>query len=77
MKKAVKELKSKYDDLRRYFETAITVGHVAEGLKCCDGNDEAARVREQMRSLDFDVMSLKINGIVEGYVCRERLNWHM
>ena len=72
MTKPMKHLKSTYAELRSFLEN-ISVQHVLETLKCCSDTDSAVATRELMENWDFDVMGLKENGQVFGYVKREAL----
>ena len=61
---------TRVSELRRLFETGITVRAVEEPLQCCLSSDPAPLVSEKMRQLDFDVVGFKDSeeGPVMGYV---------
>jgi len=70
----MKQFKSSYQDLRALYDN-ISVKHVLESLKSCHADDESAVIRKRMEEpdLDFDVMGIKENGEVYGYVERSTL----
>jgi len=59
--------------IRRFFHTGFTAADIAEYLISYDGNQPAADVRRRMADQDFDVVGLRDDGFVVGYVCREDL----
>jgi hypothetical protein len=61
------------DQLREFLETAFTVGHIAVGIETCQPADDAALVKQRMVQSNFDVLGLRENGRVTGYVLREEL----
>ena len=60
-------------DLRRMFESAITVRDITEPLVCYDAERNAAEVKPFLDECDFDVAGVRQNGRVLGYLERERL----
>lgn len=74
MPRNMKQLKSRYNDLRDLFAHSITVRHVLEKLQSCHADDDATIVRKRMeKDLDFDVMGVEEDGEVYGYVERSSL----
>jgi hypothetical protein len=69
----VKHLKSKSSDLRRLFERAICVREIAEPLVSFDADRDAAATEAFMDSRNFDVVGVRENGQVVGYVRRNNL----
>ena len=61
------------DQLREFLETAFTVGHIAVRIATCEPADDAAAVRQRMVQQGFDVLGVRENGRVTGYIMREEL----
>ena len=59
--------------IRRFFHTGFTAADIAEYLISYDANQPAGDVRQRMVDHDFDVVGLRDDGFVVGYVCREDL----
>src|SRR3990172_4162054 len=70
----MKHLKSSLNDLREIFEHSITVRHISEPLASFDADHPAAQVLEFMEEKDYDVVGVRKNGLVSGYVRREDLS---
>lgn len=69
----MKQLKSTYQELRELFENEIKIKHIAEDLKCCNYEDSSSIIKNQMTCYDFDVMGIKNNGKIEGFIYRSEL----
>ncbi|MHC4774132.1 MAG: hypothetical protein ACYTBR_02570, partial [Planctomycetota bacterium] len=59
--------------IRRFFHTGFTAVDIAEYLISYDANQPAGDIRQRMADHDFDVVGLRDDGFVVGYVCREDL----
>ena len=70
----MKHLKSSLNDLEGLFEHSITVRHISEPLASFDADHPAAQVLEFLEEKDYDVVGVKKNGLVSGYVRREDLS---
>ena len=70
----MKHLKSSLNDLRELFEHSITVRHISEPLASFDADHPAAQVLEFMEKKDYDVVGVRKDGLVSGYVRREDLS---
>ncbi len=70
----MKHLKSSLNDLRELFEHSITVRHISEPLASFDADHPAAQVLEFMEEKDYDVVGVRKDGLVSGYVRREDLS---
>lgn len=64
----MKHLKSCLGDLREIFDRALTVRHVAEPFLAFDGPRPALEIKAFMDERDFDVVGVRQDGIVVGYV---------
>jgi hypothetical protein len=60
-------------DLHRIMDDSFVVRHVAVGLESCNATDDAAAAKSRMEEMHFDVMGLRENGVITGYVRREDL----
>jgi hypothetical protein len=69
----MKHLKSTSSDLRRLFERAISIREIAEPLSSFDINRDADSVRGVMEARNFDVVGLRDDGRLVGYVRRKDL----
>jgi len=70
----MKHLKSSLSDLRRIFEENITVRHLAPPFVSFDDSRAANEVRTFMDPpRDYDVVGVRKDGLIEGYVNREDL----
>jgi len=69
----MKHLKSSVRDLRRMFESTITIRDIAEPLVSFDGEHKANDVRVLMEKRGFDVLGVREHGVIVGYVRREEL----
>src|SRR3989304_8802400 len=69
----MKHLKSSLNALRELFEHSITVRHISEPLASFEADHPAAQVLEFMEEKDYDVVGVRKNGLVSGYVRREDL----
>ncbi|MGC3960046.1 MAG: hypothetical protein QM813_19585 [Verrucomicrobiota bacterium] len=70
----MKQLKSSVGDLRRMFARTITLRDIAEPLVSFDHTQKAAEVREFMERREFDVVGVREQGIITGYLVRSDLN---
>lgn len=68
----MKHLKSSLRDLRQIVER-ITVRHLAEPFVSFDGQRTTAEVRSFMDDKDFDIVGVRRNGVVAGYVNKTEL----
>ena len=59
---------------RRIFEEGFTAMDVAVHLRSFDRETPAPVVRQLMQTHDFDVVGVRVQGLVEGYVSRESLD---
>ena len=64
----MKHLKSSLRDLRAVFDREVTVRHLAEPFISYDGPRSAAEVRAFMAARDFDVVGVRRDGAVVGFV---------
>ncbi len=69
----MKQLKSSSQDLRDLFEHSINVKHIAEKLQSCQDGDDAIEVKRWMDELDFDVLGVEDEGVINGYIERTSL----
>jgi hypothetical protein len=69
----MKYLKSSLQDLRELFDGSITVREIAESLTSFDADCDAALIRQFMESKDYDVVGVRQDGLVSGYVNRVNL----
>jgi hypothetical protein len=69
----MKPLKSSYHDLHRIFEQSITVREIAEPLSSFDESQPAGKAKKFMEARDFDVVGVRSEGTIIGYVQREDL----
>ena len=69
----MKHLKSCLRDLREIFDRTLTVRHVAEPFLAFDGPRPALEIKAFMDERDFDVVGVRQDGIVVGYVERSKL----
>ncbi|OHC80602.1 MAG: hypothetical protein A3G73_02785 [Rhodospirillales bacterium RIFCSPLOWO2_12_FULL_67_15] len=70
----MKHLKSSLHDLHELFDHAVTVRHLAEPFVSFDGPRFAVEVLKFMNERDFDVVGVRRDGAVEGFVHRSDLN---
>lgn len=73
MTNRMKQLKSSSQDLRDLFEHSINVKHIAEKLQSCQDGDDAIEVKRRMDELDFDVLGVEDEGVINGYIERTSL----
>jgi hypothetical protein len=69
----MKHLKSSLKDLRHVFDSAITAREIAEPLVSFDEDHDARNVGLLMEERSFDVVGVRIGGVVKGFVLRESL----
>jgi hypothetical protein len=69
----MRRLKSSYHDLHRMFRQTVTVREIAEPLASFERDQPAARIRAFMKQRDFDVVGVREEGMVTGYVVRDGL----
>jgi hypothetical protein len=70
----MKQLKSSVGDLRRIFSRTITLRDIAEPLVSFDHTQPAAAVLAFMEQREFDVVGVRQQGMVAGYLVRGELN---
>ena len=69
----MKQLKSSLSHLRLLFERAITLRDIAEPLASFDHEQPASKVQAFMQQRGFDVVGIRENGVITGYVVRGEL----
>ncbi len=69
----MKHLKSSLRDLHEIFDRSVSVRHLAEPFVSFDGPRPALEVKSFMESKKFDVVGVRRDGIVVGYVNRADL----
>lgn len=69
----MKQLKSSLGDLRRLFTRTITLRDIAEPLVSFDHSQPAAEVLAFMQAREFDVVGVREQGVVTGFVIRRDL----
>jgi hypothetical protein len=69
----MKHLKSTSSDLRSLFDRAVSVREVAEPLASFDSDRESESVKFFMDARNFDVVGVRAEGLVIGYVRRADL----
>jgi hypothetical protein len=69
----MKRVQNTHADLRRIFESAITVRDIAEPVVCYDAERNATEVKPFLDEYDFDLAGVRQNGRVLGYVHRKKL----
>ena len=65
----MKHLKTSIHDLRQIFDRSITVRHIAEPFISFDAQLKSVEVQAFMKAKDFDIVGVRKNGSVVGYVC--------
>jgi hypothetical protein len=68
----MKHLKSTYQDIRETF-SKIQAKHVAENFQSVTPNTASNKVYEDMKNLDFDVMGVKEQDSIIGYIRKNDL----
>lgn len=71
----MKYLKSSGTELRQLFERSIAVREIAEPLVSFDSNQTPEWVLRFMEDRNFDLVGVRKNGLVSGYVERARLTF--
>ncbi len=69
----MKYLKSTSEELKQLFDQQITAKHIAESFKSFDDKADADEVREFMEEMEFDVIGVRKNGEITGYVLQKEL----
>lgn len=69
----MKHLKSSLYDLHQLFDRSVSVRHLAEPFVSFDAQRLAPEVRAFMDAKDFDIVGVRYNGAVIGYVERATL----
>jgi hypothetical protein len=64
----MKQLKSTFKDLHRIFRQSITAREIAEHLVSFETDHSAQKVKEFMRKRGFDVVGIREEGFITGYV---------
>ncbi len=67
----MKHLKSSLNDLRELFEHSITVRQISEPLASFDEDHPAAQVLKFMEKKDYDIVGVRKDGLVSGYVRKD------
>lgn len=67
-------LKNSYSSLRYLFENDLTVNHIAEEITAINITDSIGQAKYIMREKGFDILGIKENGSVIGYVRKNDLN---
>jgi hypothetical protein len=60
-------------DLHDSLDDSLLVRHIAVPLESCSVNDDAKMVRGRMEEKNYDVLGVKENGVIQGYVRRQDL----
>lgn len=69
----MKHLKSSLRDLRQVFDRSVSVRYIAAPFVSFDAQRHAPAVWTFMEAKDFDIVGVRQNGTVVGYVCRADL----
>jgi len=69
----MKHLKSSLRDLRQLFDRGVTARYLAEPFISFDGPRLATDVKPIMDEKDFDVVGVRRDGVIAGFVAREDL----
>lgn len=69
----MKHLKSSLADMRTLFGRSVNARHLAEPLVSFDSTSAAKTVRAFMERRDFDVVGVRVDGTVTGFVNRDEL----
>lgn len=69
----MKHLKSSFGDLHRIFKYSITAREIAEPLVSFEDDRPATEIRRFMEDRDFDVVGVRRDGAMLGYVVKEGL----
>jgi hypothetical protein len=69
----MKHLKSSLRDLRQLFDRDVSARYLAEPLISFDGPRLASDVKPIMDDRDFDVVGVRRDGVIAGFVAREDL----
>jgi hypothetical protein len=69
----MKHLKSSIRDLRQVFDRSVSVRYIAEPFVSFDAQRHASEALAFMGAKDFDIVGVRQNGTVVGYVCRADL----
>lgn len=70
LKPGLKHLKSSLEELRNLFERAVTVQDIAEPLISFDANQKVEGILEFMEARNFDIVGIRDQGLVVGYINR-------
>lgn len=60
-------------DLHDSLDDSLLVRHIAVPLESCGANDDSKVVRSRMEEKNYDVLGVKENGVIQGYVRRQDL----
>jgi len=74
IKNLMKHLKVSFTDLNRLFRNNITIREIAEPLVSFESDRPASVIREFMAKKDFDVVGVREDGDIIGYVERKDLH---
>jgi hypothetical protein len=69
----MKQLKTSLTDLHRIFRYSITAREIAEPLISYEADQSAIKVMHYMNERNFDVVGVRHNGVITGYVLRSDL----
>lgn len=70
----MKHLKSSLRNFRELFESSITAKDIAEPFTSFDFDSSTAHIKEFMELKDFDIIGIRKEGLIAGYVCRRELS---
>jgi hypothetical protein len=70
----MKHIKSKQRDLHRMFNQILTIRELAEPLASFDYDRPATEVRDFMEQRDFDLVGVRVDGVISGIARRENLS---
>lgn len=63
-----------YTSLRKLFEETINVSHISEQLISFDSKESINTIHDYMISSGYDVVGIKVEGIMEGYIEKGQMN---
>jgi hypothetical protein len=69
----MKHLKSTINDLRKLFESSITVKDIAEPFASFDASSDVSFVKKFMVKRDYDIIGVRKDGLIQGYAIKQEL----
>lgn len=70
----MKHLKSSSENLKDIFEQTITARYIAEPFRSFDADSDLSMLRSFMEEHDYDVVGIRQEGLMTGYVAKENLS---